>query len=230
MNDEHFDLEREVVGEPVPRNVRIEKEDVEKYGYTIKCMGCKAILKGTRPLGHEACRWRLEMELAGYEKLKLENARVGKLCERDIEKADIEQKKAKMKKQLASGSGGLDPWCMTRQGCSRQVDLRWEMLTRRGNLNIFQKKMEDTKGDVSQTRRAKNEKSRRILPTSCQRRCWLLDWRSTRKQSWSRIYGSRKKSSLTKRLARFWIQNWWLQRDKRRSASCARSSCKKRCQ
>jgi hypothetical protein len=44
MNDEQIHLEREVVGEPVPRRFRINKEDVEKYGYTMKCLGCKSIL------------------------------------------------------------------------------------------------------------------------------------------------------------------------------------------
>ena len=53
-------LEREVAkGKEavfVPHRIMIKKEDLEIYGYSVGCLGCKAILRGTARQGHsEAC-------------------------------------------------------------------------------------------------------------------------------------------------------------------------------
>ena len=49
----------------VPRNVYIAKEDLERWGYTVGCPGCKSILRGTTRQGHsEACRRRIENAIA----------------------------------------------------------------------------------------------------------------------------------------------------------------------
>ena len=42
----------------------IKKEDLEQYGCSAGCPGCKAILRGTATQGHsEACRSRMKTEL-----------------------------------------------------------------------------------------------------------------------------------------------------------------------
>ena len=49
----------------VVRRVYIMKQDLETYGYTEGCKGCKALAAGTRPQAHtEGCRARIEAELA----------------------------------------------------------------------------------------------------------------------------------------------------------------------
>ena len=46
--------------EYMPRRFRIRKEDVERYGSTIGCPGCRAVTRGLVAVGHtEACRKRM---------------------------------------------------------------------------------------------------------------------------------------------------------------------------
>ena len=53
-------LEETRVREPPPRRFNISQEDLEEHGYTLKCPGCTAILRGTARQGHnEKCRARL---------------------------------------------------------------------------------------------------------------------------------------------------------------------------
>lgn len=40
--------------EMVPRRVAITRSDLETYGYTVKCPGCVALLKGTARQAHSA--------------------------------------------------------------------------------------------------------------------------------------------------------------------------------
>jgi hypothetical protein len=55
----------------IPRRVYISKEDLDKFGYSAQCIGCRSILRGTRRQGHsEACRKRLEKELQGADKIE----------------------------------------------------------------------------------------------------------------------------------------------------------------
>ena len=66
-------LEPEVAKEKeavfVPHRIMIKKEDLEKYGYSAGCPGCKAILRGTARQGHsEACRSRIEDRVEGRPK------------------------------------------------------------------------------------------------------------------------------------------------------------------
>ena len=61
-------VEQQPISETVvPRRVYIKREDVEKFGFTPKCPGCKAILQKKPPQTHsEACRLRFEVHLEGH--------------------------------------------------------------------------------------------------------------------------------------------------------------------
>jgi len=55
----------------VPRSFMISKADLEKHGYTAKCPGCKASIRGTGRTGHSVeCRERLKKEMDGDAKVK----------------------------------------------------------------------------------------------------------------------------------------------------------------
>ena len=62
-------LEEVAAKEIVPRRVDIEKKDFEEHGYTSRCPGCSAMLKGkTRQRHNEACRNRMEEMLKDTER------------------------------------------------------------------------------------------------------------------------------------------------------------------
>ena len=55
------------------RRFRIRKEDLEKFGYTAGCPGCRAVSRGTTAMNHtEECRKRIAEELGknGDERLE----------------------------------------------------------------------------------------------------------------------------------------------------------------
>ena len=61
------------------RRCRIRKEDLEKFGYTAGCPGCRAANRGTTAVNHsEECRKRLaeELEKVGDERLVRETERL----------------------------------------------------------------------------------------------------------------------------------------------------------
>ncbi len=62
----------------VPRRLRIKKEDLEKFGFTTGCPGCRAANRGTTAVGHaEECRKRITEELTklGDERTTREHER-----------------------------------------------------------------------------------------------------------------------------------------------------------
>ena len=80
----------------VPRNVYISKEDCELYGYTERCPGCVSMLKGTaRQMHTEACRRRMEAELAGTRKALRAKRKVGDYQDKK-EAAEKEDMKKRM--------------------------------------------------------------------------------------------------------------------------------------
>ena len=61
LNPEQEHVEREIMKDAAPRRAYITKEDLNELGYTAKCPGCLAILRGTARQGHSAdCRKRVE--------------------------------------------------------------------------------------------------------------------------------------------------------------------------
>ena len=64
-----MERDRQVVREPPPKRMSINKEDFEQFGYSARCKGCKAMILGKYSAAHsEECRARLEGELRGTER------------------------------------------------------------------------------------------------------------------------------------------------------------------
>ena len=72
------------------------KEDFEKYGYSTKCSGCAAMLKGTAHQAHsEACRKRIEVEMKDEVKVKDAKRKMDEFHARLLEDQDADNKKRK---------------------------------------------------------------------------------------------------------------------------------------
>ena len=62
---------------PVPNRVYISRENLEKFGFTVRCPGCMSLLWGTARQAHtENCRRRIEEELKGTAKAASATRRV----------------------------------------------------------------------------------------------------------------------------------------------------------
>ena len=91
---------------PVPRRMYIRKEDLEKFGYTVKCPGCVSVLRNTTRQSHsEACRRRIEAELKGTERVKAAETKVNQYMAKVLEKADEARK---TKRKVEEGGAGQD--------------------------------------------------------------------------------------------------------------------------
>ncbi len=96
----------------VPRRLRIKKEDLEKFGFTTGCPGCRAATRISTAVAHsEQCRKRIleELEKVGDERIEKEQERFFEY----LEEEENEKKKAKMEEATegsnqaaASSSGG----------------------------------------------------------------------------------------------------------------------------
>jgi len=89
-------LQREVMRETVPRKVAIAKQDLEEFGYTAKCPGCLAVLRGTTRQGHsQDCRRRMQEELKGTPKADAAKRKFESFTEEALEKDDMNRKQKK---------------------------------------------------------------------------------------------------------------------------------------
>ena len=71
LNEQDEKSEMEKMAEVVPRRAYIAMDDLQKHGYSAKCPGCLAILRGTARQGHSAgCRKRIEEEMKGETKIE----------------------------------------------------------------------------------------------------------------------------------------------------------------
>ena len=71
------------------RRFRIKKDDLEKFGYTTGCPGCRAVNRGTTAANHtEECRSRIaeELEKVGDVRLERENERLFEYLEEEEKK------------------------------------------------------------------------------------------------------------------------------------------------
>ena len=77
LNDDVFeDVEKVSAAPEVPRSFVIKQSDLENHGYSEKCMGCKARLRGTARQAHSnECRSRLSKAMASSEKVKMARQR-----------------------------------------------------------------------------------------------------------------------------------------------------------
>ena len=85
--------------------------DLEKHGFTSKCPGCGAILKGkTRQVHSAECRERLQKEMSGDQKVKDAKEREMEFHEKVYEdmKSKIQEKRESQVREGASGSGDVE--------------------------------------------------------------------------------------------------------------------------
>jgi hypothetical protein len=93
----------------VPTRFAISKDDLLKHGYSAKCPGCKAILRGTARQGHsEECRKRMAREMSDVEKVVTSKTRREEFMKKCLDEDAENQKKRKMQQEASgvSGEGG----------------------------------------------------------------------------------------------------------------------------
>ena len=76
-------------GEPIIKRYRINPKDLEKYGYTVGCTGCKCLIRGQPPQNHnEICRNRITNALKkeGDARLDREKKRMNDKEQKDSQK------------------------------------------------------------------------------------------------------------------------------------------------
>ena len=89
--------------EYVPRRFRIQKGDLQKFGFTVGCPGCRAANRGLPAVGHnEECRRRIqeELEKAGDTRIERESARANKYFGELLDESD------KKRQKVPEGGGG----------------------------------------------------------------------------------------------------------------------------
>ena len=82
--------------EYVPRRFRIQKGDLEKFGYTAGCLGCRAANRGLPATGHsEECRRGIQegLEQAGDARIERETARANAYFGELLEESDKQRLK-----------------------------------------------------------------------------------------------------------------------------------------
>jgi len=85
--------EREVVEEKLPRNASIAKADLEKHGYSARCPGCQAILRGRAHQAHSiGCRKRLEEEMKNDPKVERAKRKFHDVITEAVEKDEKNRK------------------------------------------------------------------------------------------------------------------------------------------
>ena len=91
------------VSDPKVKRFRINPKDIQKYGYTKGCLGCKCISRGQPAQNHnEACRTRITEELRKEGDVRLERERKRK----EVEQEEKAQKKRTAEEAAVARSGG----------------------------------------------------------------------------------------------------------------------------
>ena len=83
---------------PVPRRLYIQKQDLDRLGYTVGCPGCVSVIRGGARQQHtEGCRRSLESELSGTSRAvgaeKRRREILDRASERDERRRELRQKK-----------------------------------------------------------------------------------------------------------------------------------------
>jgi hypothetical protein len=79
---------------PIPTRFAINKDDLEKHGYTAKCHGCVAALRGgTKQKHSEECRKRMTEEMRDDEKVKKSQRKIDKFIEEALQNEDQQRTK-----------------------------------------------------------------------------------------------------------------------------------------
>ena len=99
---------------PVPRRVKIGKNDLREHGYTARCEGCRAALAGKPAKPHsEECRARMEKLMKGNPKMQAAQKRMNEFFEKvaeaqdkkDAKEGEEAQGKRRKVEESASSSG-----------------------------------------------------------------------------------------------------------------------------
>ena len=95
MDKDYKERMRKEEHEAVPRRMYISKDDVEIHGYTQRCPGCVAILRGTANQTHnEGCRKRLEEAMSGTDKADRAKRKVGEFVDKNMgEEEELRKRK-----------------------------------------------------------------------------------------------------------------------------------------
>ena len=87
-------VEERTKKEQVPLRFYIKKADLEQHGFSARCPGCKALLRGTARQGHsEDCRRRLAEAMAGEDKVVANNRKFDEFVARRLEEQDAKRRK-----------------------------------------------------------------------------------------------------------------------------------------
>ena len=87
-------MEETKVREPPPRRFNITRQDLEAHGYTAKCPGCTAILRGTARQAHsEQCRARMEKDMKEEPKVKAARERADEYITERLQEADAKRRR-----------------------------------------------------------------------------------------------------------------------------------------
>ena len=103
--------------EYVPRRFRIQKSDLQKFGYTAGCPGCRAANRGLTAMGHsEECRRRIqeELERVGDARIERENARANAYFGEMLEESE------KKRQKKPEGEEGDPEQHREAEGCGQQ--------------------------------------------------------------------------------------------------------------
>ena len=94
MTNHEAEREKVEAEQKAPVRLMIKREDLEKHGFTTRCPGCKAILRGTARQGHsEQCRARLTEAMKGEfveRRLEAQDAKRRKMAEENHPEATVE--------------------------------------------------------------------------------------------------------------------------------------------
>ena len=86
--------------EAVPRSFWITKADMEEHGYSARCPGCTAVLRGRNRQGHSTgCRKRFEELLRGTDKYKRAEGKFEEFLAKTLEKEDEMREKKRARRE-----------------------------------------------------------------------------------------------------------------------------------
>jgi hypothetical protein len=103
--------EREKADTNVPNRFFITKKDLETHGYSHRCPGCTAVLRGTARQGHsEGCRQRLAAEMKEDAKVKRSEEKSNEFLAKTLEEEELQRnaKKAKTSQTTADAHPSVD--------------------------------------------------------------------------------------------------------------------------
>ena len=91
-----------------PMRFQIKKEDLDKHGFTSRCWGCRAMMKGTTRQAHsEECRKRMTEAMSNDERVKKSERNIDEYMASKLEEQDKKRAKTEdnVENQKDEGSG-----------------------------------------------------------------------------------------------------------------------------